>query len=88
MWPSIYLVSQANFNSITQFLATQRNVEVSKNVLFMDFTKTLPTFGGLPLRLSITGAAALNVKVDGKADLTQMLRRPHNIHIENNVRPR
>ena len=60
---------------------------MSKNVIFLDFTKTLPTMAGVPLRVSITGAASLNLHASGRADLTQLLRRPHNVHVESTLRP-
>jgi hypothetical protein len=76
-----------DMKTLGEFFSKERELNMAKNFLFVDTTKTMPTLSGLPLRLTVTGAASMNVVVGGKADLTKVFRQPHNAELKTIMKP-
>ena len=72
------------------FLRKLRNNEaqdfsITKNVMFIDSTYTLPTVVGLPLKLTVNGTATLALNIGGNVDVKNPLGL---VLIEGNFEPR
>jgi len=77
---------KTDFKIISDLLAKQQTLSLAKNIMFIDLTKALPT-SGLPLRLQITGVAALNIEASGKMDVTKTFKKPHSMEIRSSIKP-
>lgn len=75
-----------DFKVISDFLAKQQQMNIHKNLMFIDLKKALPSCG-LPLRLSITGVASLNVEASGKIDVTKTFKQPHDLEVHSAMTP-
>ena len=69
-------------------LSKEHNFEMTKTILFLDATTTIPTAAGLPLKLSIDGTTSLNINVNGKLDIRQMFSSMSTFDIEGSIKPR
>lgn len=75
-----------NWVKILEDLANNRDVEYTKSVMFLDTTYTLPTTAGLPLTLTVNGTSTLNLKLGGKLDVRNLLKKE--IDINGHIKPR
>ena len=69
-------------------LSKEHNFEMTKTVMFMDTTRTIPTAAGLPLKLSVEGTTSININVNGKLDIRQMFSSLSTFDIDGTIKPR
>ena len=60
--------------NILSSLAKGDNIDITKNIHFLDTELTIPLASGFPLHLAVNGTASLRLLAKGSLDLTQWLR--------------
>ena len=65
-------------------LSQPHDIEVARNMMFLNSNVIVPTISGLPLKLAVDGVVSVNVKVKGKMDV----RNPKRIDINGELAPR
>ena len=66
-------------------LAQGKTLELTKSVMFLDSTVSIPTIIGVPLKLSVNGTASVSLQANGKVD---MRHAPRTIDIDGSIQPR
>ena len=69
-------------------LSKEHTFDLTKTMMFLDATMTVPTAVGLPLRLSVDGVSSVSVSVSGKLDIRQMFSSLSTFDIDGSVKPR
>lgn len=59
--------------NILASLAKGDDIDVTKNIHFLDTELTIPLASGLPLHLAVNGTASLRLVAKGSMDLTQYM---------------
>ena len=63
-------------------------IDLGKNIQFLDASITFPTAIGIPLKLAVNGSASMSLQAGGKMDIRQALSNPRNIDIDGYLKPR
>ncbi len=66
-------------------LAQGQKIDLTKSVMFLDSTMTIPTIIGVPLKLSINGTTSVSIQGAGKLD---MRHAPRSFSIDGYIQPR
>lgn len=79
--------SKLNYLDLLLWLANDKSIDFRKNIKFLDASFTIPTAIGMPLRMRVEGTASMQLKIDGKADLRQVMTKPRSIDINGVIKP-
>lgn len=60
---------KTNIMSILKELITKKELKFNRNLMFLDSNLLIPTVSGLPLKLGLSGSAAINVEAAAKFDM-------------------
>ena len=77
-----------NYLSFLIDLAKDHNIDISKNMFFLDTSMKIPTLNGMPLKMHVKGAASVDMKVKGKFDVRKIWESPRSIDIDGSIEPR
>ena len=77
-----------NYLDLLIWLANDKSINLHKNIKFLDASFAIPTAIGMPLRMRVEGTASVQVQISGKADLRQIMTKPHSIDINGAIKPR
>ena len=80
--------SKLNYLDLLIWLANEKSIDFRKNIKFIDASFTIPTAIGMPLRMRVEGTASVQLQIDGKADLRQVMTKPRSIDINGAIKPR
>jgi hypothetical protein len=81
------LKDKVNFFKWLIKMSEDNQVDYTKSVSLLDAALVLPTTTGLPLKLSVDASAVINLQVNGRFDVRQMLANPATIDIDGAVKP-
>ncbi|XP_067678851.1 uncharacterized protein [Haliotis asinina] len=76
-----------NFLDFLIKMSKDHDYSFSNNLMFLDSSIIVPTCAGLPLNLTVHGAATINMNVKGKLDLRNMATKPTSLLIEGVMQP-
>lgn len=80
--------SKLNYLDFLIWLANEKSIDFRKNIKFLDTSFTIPTAIGMPMRMRVEGTASIQLHIDGKADLRQIMTNPRSIDINGAIKPR
>lgn len=85
-WP----LTKDKFNFLDFLIKMSKDHDYSfaNSVMFLDSSIIVPTCAGLPLNLTVHGAATVNMNVKGKLDLRNLATKPTSLLIEGVMQPR
>ncbi|XP_048255783.1 apolipophorins-like [Haliotis rufescens] len=84
-WP----LTKDKFNFLDFLIKMSKDHDYSfaNSVMFLDSSIIVPTCAGLPLNLTVHGAATVNMNVKGKLDLRNLATKPTSLLIEGVMQP-
>jgi len=81
------LKDKLNFVDYLIKLTQDNQIDYSKSLSILDSALTIPTATGLPLTLSVDAAATINLKMNGKFDVMNIMSNPSVIDINGSIKP-
>ena len=77
-----------NILDIITGLARNKQYAYTQNFMFLDSSVIIPTISGLPLNLTIDGAATIDLEASGKMDIRKLTTRPPSLSMRGYIKPR
>ncbi|XP_041357850.1 apolipophorins-like [Gigantopelta aegis] len=77
-----------NFLKFLIDLSANHDYSFTQSVLFLDSSLIVPTGCGLPLNLTVNGAATIDLKASGKIDLRKIHTSPRSLLVDGVFQPR